>query len=378
MSGINVFNSAVRQLRSSSQNLAAISQARQKLEQEKEDRDFRRRKEQIELEEAERSGKLSGMRYKFAESIFSDKNKQEKKIAEGQEELINREEEKQSILRDKSFELAKTAIKTDPTILQSLGFKPRVQPEQVQQPQEEQNPMDAALGRLNAKAPAGYEGNIDFLSDPNAKPFVRSVRNIEIPAGMEIVGYDQKGNPMIRKITRDVAGEKFDFQKMESAKTNEAKTQATIDAAQSAIDTIDTLLSTDKIKYFGAAGDVPPWPAEYSKKDWLTNFDFLSSKNIVNLISEMKSQSRTGATGFGQLNREELNVLRNASMKLKRGLREEDASKYLNEMRAAFQKIINREVNGYPGENTGIKSSVSERGDGWNQTSTGIKYRILK
>lgn len=42
----------------------------------------------------------------------------------------------------------------------------------------------------------------------------------------------------------------------------------------------------------------------------------LVSKDIVNLIAEMKAQSRTGATGFGALNLKELEVLQNAANKL--------------------------------------------------------------
>lgn len=44
----------------------------------------------------------------------------------------------------------------------------------------------------------------------------------------------------------------------------------------------------------------------------------LKAQQIVNLIGEMKAQSRTGATGFGQLNMKELGVLENAAHKLDR------------------------------------------------------------
>lgn len=184
-------------------------------------------------------------------------------------------------------------------------------------------------------------------------------QGFNVPEGMVVDKFDQFGNPIYRpKTAQDVKAE-MDIEATKRAEEN--RSQASIDIAQNSIDTINTLLSPDKLKYFGAAGEiVPPLPMEYSKKDWEANYEYITSKNIVSLINEMKSQSRTGATGFGQLNREELKVLMNASQKLRKGLDEKTAAKYLNEMKHSFQKILDRERNGYPGEQAGQNQSTTD------------------
>jgi len=64
-------------------------------------------------------------------------------------------------------------------------------------------------------------------------------------------------------------------------------------------------------------------------------------QKIVDLIAEMKNVSKTGATGFGSLNKEELKVLQDASTALELGTPKEEAKVYLDNMEAAARKIIN-------------------------------------
>ena len=60
----------------------------------------------------------------------------------------------------------------------------------------------------------------------------------------------------------------------------------------------------------------------------------------LNLINTMKSQSRTGATGFGQLSARELDVLESAATILKNNISEEKALDALATLRDRFQKIL--------------------------------------
>ncbi len=66
----------------------------------------------------------------------------------------------------------------------------------------------------------------------------------------------------------------------------------------------------------------------------------ITGQLIVDLIRDMKAQSPTGATGFGQLNRPELDVLTTASTQLKQRLTEGQALKLLTEARQKSQKIL--------------------------------------
>lgn len=158
--------------------------------------------------------------------------------------------------------------------------------------------------------------------------------------------YDQFGNPIYRPATP--TEQKAQREMIAEDKANEIKTQGVIDSAQNAIDSIDEL--EKNIVYFGPIGGrAPTWlsPTDTKKIEWDANFNKLRGQNILNIISEMKNQSRTGATGFGQLNEKELKVIEDASMVLRKEMDEKTAQKYLTKMKNAFQKIIDREKTGY-------------------------------
>lgn len=66
----------------------------------------------------------------------------------------------------------------------------------------------------------------------------------------------------------------------------------------------------------------------------------LKSMLVVDLIGEMKAQSKSGATGFGQLNMKELGVLENAASKLDPSLDEGTFEAELNRIKERLQKIV--------------------------------------
>ena len=105
---------------------------------------------------------------------------------------------------------------------------------------------------------------------------------------------------------------------------------------------------------FGPLGNLPTIAApsslvgEYgSRKEWETNINKLLSQKVLDIISEMKRVSKTGATGFGQLSEKEGAILQQASTALQKDLLPEQALYYLNEMEKIHKKVgkkVRREV----------------------------------
>lgn len=103
-------------------------------------------------------------------------------------------------------------------------------------------------------------------------------------------------------------------------------------------------------KYFGPLGGLPtlaapstyiPGGGNYAgRKMWENNINQLLSQKVVDLITEMKQASKTGATGFGSLTEKEGAILREASTALSKDLPEEQALYYLNEMEKINRKIL--------------------------------------
>lgn len=178
-----------------------------------------------------------------------------------------------------------------------------------------------------------------------------------IPEGYEIKGYDQKGNPMIRQKTVNVAEEKFKVEQEEKGKQEENRAAS---IKESAYDTLKTISEVEKgIGHFGLTGSVPSLPGT-ERYNWETNINKLLSGKIINLMTSMKEASKTGATGFGQLSNKELGVLQQASTALKKGLSPEDAQRYLNDMKTALQKIVNNQ------KQEAIKSGKTSKGISWS------------
>ena len=128
-----------------------------------------------------------------------------------------------------------------------------------------------------------------------------------------------------------------DLQKMQQQKE---KSGFVISQARDALNTIDEV--EKGIGYFGAFGQFVPKEimpgSEYY--NWRVNVDKLLSGKMIELMTQMKEASKTGATGFGQLSEKEGQILREASTALKRGLAPDKAQEYLNNMKTALQKVI--------------------------------------
>jgi hypothetical protein len=70
------------------------------------------------------------------------------------------------------------------------------------------------------------------------------------------------------------------------------------------------------------------------------NINTLKAKQIVDLIADMKAQSDSGATGFGQLNLRELGVLESAASRLDPGLPEPEFREAVLEIRRKLLMIL--------------------------------------
>jgi hypothetical protein len=84
-------------------------------------------------------------------------------------------------------------------------------------------------------------------------------------------------------------------------------------------------------------------------------------QQVVDLISDMKAQSRTGATGFGQLSVRELEVLQSAATQLTRRLSEPAALRELSAIQESLQKILK---DGPRTSEAGYSGEVRQAADG--------------
>ena len=192
-----------------------------------------------------------------------------------------------------------------------------------------------------------------------ADPTVRQLREAEIealktppPQGFVRVGKQTLADPNYVKPPTVSEQLKID----EEQKANDAQSEMIRGKAQQNLSSIEEAKKGSK--YFGMLGGLPsvaapstwiPGGGNYDeRKVWENNINQLLSQKVVDLITEMKQASKTGATGFGQLTEKEGAILREASTALSRDLPEKQALYYLNEM-----EKINKRILGIPFEETG-------------------------
>jgi hypothetical protein len=93
--------------------------------------------------------------------------------------------------------------------------------------------------------------------------------------------------------------------------------------------------------------------------------DRLKSRTVVDLLNEMKQQSRTGATGFGAMNERELGILESGASQLGHSLISDESA--ANEIKRIYD-IANRVLQGDSGGESGD-------GDGWITLPNGVRIR---
>lgn len=118
--------------------------------------------------------------------------------------------------------------------------------------------------------------------------------------------------------------------------------------AQTILSALDDLLTPDGALTPGAQalfGEMTPvWSRNLGVREGTVSANAslrqIVGQRVVDLIREMKSQSGTGATGFGQLNRSELDIILSAATRLTQRLPEAEAAQELAVLREKFQKIL--------------------------------------
>jgi hypothetical protein len=131
-------------------------------------------------------------------------------------------------------------------------------------------------------------------------------------------------------------------------------------SANDIMNTIDYLLEDGSINQFGLTG--PVWAVPGSeKRTWLANLNYLKGKQVLDLMSQLKQASRTGATGFGQLSEKELKLLENSANKLERGLPKDAAKEELLRLKNTVNKVLGDGGQGGPSKEEAI-AELKRRG----------------
>lgn len=170
----------------------------------------------------------------------------------------------------------------------------------------------------------------------------------------------QQTEDRIAEIDLKIKQQQLESGKLKIEEQEEVRQKATdmvLNKAQQSLDTIDFLKNNST--FFGPFGRVKAekTPFDTQKVLWESNLDNFKSNLILNLMTELKQASKTGATGFGQLSEKELVILQTGATKLQRGLAPKDAVKILKEMEVPLRKVLGGQQNGVkrsPGGNVVI------------------------
>ena len=156
---------------------------------------------------------------------------------------------------------------------------------------------------------------------------------------------------------------KFDASQVEKQEQAIKARDLVINSAKEALSTIGEI--EKGIQYFGLTGGLPSIPGS-ERANWESNVNKLMAQQVLDVMSSLKNASKTGATGFGQLSEKELSLLKNAATALKRTLSSEDATRYLNQIKDSFSKVLQ------PQNDSLSQEAPLTSG----QLSTGLKWSI--
>lgn len=144
-------------------------------------------------------------------------------------------------------------------------------------------------------------------------------------------------------------------QKADEDKANKRKTAKSL--AEQALQTLDQMVMptdpynanspkslTPRMKTYVGSYNIGGrfWPGSEPANAYALH-NQLQSQLMVDLIGEMKAQSRTGATGFGALSEREGDILRNAAGRLDPNQSPEDYAKALEEIRSRLMMVLQDE-----------------------------------
>jgi hypothetical protein len=153
---------------------------------------------------------------------------------------------------------------------------------------------------------------------------------------------------------REAAAAKEAEKKAEKDAEQARKRQAVVYGATQTLETLDELLRpvTDdegNVKDYELAPGVSGVVGATLGTRWIPGtqaanaeaaIQRLNARLVVDLIAEMKSQSRTGATGFGALSERELRILEGAAAKLSTNQSDESFRQELKRVRDMVERIV--------------------------------------
>lgn len=165
--------------------------------------------------------------------------------------------------------------------------------------------------------------------------------NITSEGKMEQIGTAPKGAKIVSALGEpSTAQQKFEAEQQEKKIKLEEKSEFIVSRTQDTLDTIAEVRKGVDKGYFGLYGVIPAIPGT-EKYTWQQNINKLLAGKMVELMTQMKEASKTGATGFGQLSEKEGQILRDASTALKRGISGQEATEILNKMEQVLNKVVN-------------------------------------
>jgi len=111
---IDIIGRSAQAFQQSQKNLMAISEARRKIEKDKEDLDFTRKEREFKLEKMKREGQSSELEYETQKAIADQYAKQEKQKLEGQYALVKSAENEQMGVARQATQLRNNVLRSDP------------------------------------------------------------------------------------------------------------------------------------------------------------------------------------------------------------------------------------------------------------------------
>lgn len=164
-----------------------------------------------------------------------------------------------------------------------------------------------------------------------------------------------------------IPGGPADIKAQEAKVAADAKLASRIEKSKNVLDTIDEaipLVSGSTAGYGSYLKGLPAGPANALSKKLKTILSNLS----VDQIAEMKSESRTGATGFGALNEKELEVIQNAVTNLEQNQDPEILKQNLKKLKTHYSNWLEMQKGNNPYKNA----------SGGNETPEQRKARLIK
>ena len=181
---------------------------------------------------------------------------------------------------------------------------------------------------LDAKRVYASAGNA--LPDPDMAAMNKTLKELQVEAAQKRLTGDPEIsglNKSLKELQVAAAQDKLDVSQQkqaEGAKADSLKRSNAVRMADDLTSVVDELLDPETGKLTPGASAIVGWRVPYQAElrpespaaDAKAALDRLTGSLVIDLMNEMKSQSRTGATGFGQLSERELAVLQAAATKL--------------------------------------------------------------